>query len=176
MKRAALVLLALASVAGAAPASVTVRPGDTLWSIARAAGLTVEKLMALNGLTTPDLRAGQVLVLAEDDAAPAPTAVPSTSAQAAPPAAIFQKGLAVYYGGKTDAATSLTAAHLDLPFGTLVKVTHQKTGKSVVVKVNDRGPFGRPERVIDLSMDAARALGIISEGVAPVVLEIIDRP
>jgi rare lipoprotein A len=66
----------------------------------------------------------------------------------------------------------LTAAHKSLPFGTRVRVTNAKTGQSVVVRINDRGPFvGR--RVIDLSKGAARAVGLIASGVAPVQLEIL---
>lgn len=63
----------------------------------------------------------------------------------------------------------LTAAHRSLPFGSQVLVTCPSTGRSVVVRVNDRGPFRR-QRVIDLSRAAARELGILSRGVAPVVL------
>jgi rare lipoprotein A len=58
---------------------------------------------------------------------------------------------------------ALTAAHRTLPFGTWLKVTNQRNGKSVVVRINDRGPFTRG-RVIDLSKAAARELGFISSG------------
>jgi rare lipoprotein A len=58
---------------------------------------------------------------------------------------------------------ALTAAHRSLPFGTKVKVTNQRNGKSVVVRINDRGPFIRG-RVIDLSKAAARQLGFINAG------------
>jgi rare lipoprotein A len=61
----------------------------------------------------------------------------------------------------------LTAAHRTLPFGTMVRVTHKKTGRSVVVRINDRGPFIRG-RVIDLSPKAAAAVGF--SGLAPVSL------
>lgn len=63
----------------------------------------------------------------------------------------------------------LTAAHRKLPFGSKVKVTHQRTGRSVVVTINDRGPFVRG-RVIDLSLASARAIGM-GFGLAPVRLE-----
>lgn len=91
-------------------------------------------------------------------------------------AAIFQSGSAVYYGGRRDARTTMTAAHLTLPFGTWVRVTHTVTGRSVDVLINDRGPFGNSRRIIDLSRPAAAALGIISQGVAPVTLQILSRP
>ena len=66
----------------------------------------------------------------------------------------------------------MTAAHKTLPFGTKVKVTNKRTGKSVVVRINDRGPFIRG-RIIDLSFTAAQALGMLATGVAPVRLEVI---
>jgi rare lipoprotein A len=63
----------------------------------------------------------------------------------------------------------LTAAHRSLPFGTKLKVTNQRNGKTVVVRINDRGPFIRG-RVIDLSKAAAHKLGFISSGVAKICL------
>ncbi len=59
--------------------------------------------------------------------------------------------------------SALTAAHRTLPFGTRLKVTNQNNGKTVVVRINDRGPFVRG-RVIDLSKAAARELGFIGKG------------
>ena len=84
-----------------------------------------------------------------------------------------QTGQAVYYVGRYDRSTRMTAAHLTLPFGTWVRVIHQRTGRSVLVKINDRGPFYNPRRIVDLSSTAARALGIAREGVALVRLEVI---
>ena len=69
-------------------------------------------------------------------------------------------------------AGALTAAHKTLPFGTMVRVTHNRTQKSVVVRINDRGPFVRG-RVIDLSAAGARAIGM--SGLAPVSLAVIGR-
>ncbi len=65
---------------------------------------------------------------------------------------------------------SLTCAHRTLPFGTLLKVTNKNNGKEVVVKVTDRGPYAHG-RVVDLSMAAARELGMVSSGVASVMVE-----
>jgi rare lipoprotein A len=65
----------------------------------------------------------------------------------------------------------LTAAHRTLPFGTVVKVTNLDNHRSVVVRVNDRGPF-IDGRVIDLSWEAARTIGMVQSGLAPVKLEI----
>lgn len=67
---------------------------------------------------------------------------------------------------------ALTAAHRTLPFGTIVRVKHLKSGKSVNVRINDRGPF-RSGRIIDLSYEAARRLGIVSRGTARVELTVI---
>lgn len=63
----------------------------------------------------------------------------------------------------------LTAAHRTLPFGTKLKVTNQKNGKSVVVRINDRGPFIKG-RVIDLSKAAARELGFVGAGVTKICM------
>jgi rare lipoprotein A (peptidoglycan hydrolase) len=67
---------------------------------------------------------------------------------------------------------ALTAAHKTLPFGTRLRVTDAKTGRSVVVIVNDRGPF-IGDRVLDLSLGAARVLGMTSRGVIQVHAEVI---
>lgn len=89
-----------------------------------------------------------------------------------------QSGIAsIYSGGRTAngekaAASGMTAAHKTLPFGTLVRVTHQRSGRSVVVRINDRGPFVRG-RVIDVTSAAARALGF--SGLAPVRLAVVGR-
>ena len=83
-----------------------------------------------------------------------------------------QVGLAVYYPGRLDSQTRMTAAHRTLPKGSWVTVTHRRTGKSVRVKINDRGPWDSKARIIDLSRYAAARLGILSEGVAPVTLEL----
>jgi rare lipoprotein A len=89
-----------------------------------------------------------------------------------------QSGIAsIYSGGRTANgeradANGMTAAHKTLPFGTLVRVTHQSSGRSVIVRINDRGPFVAG-RVIDVTPAAARALGF--SGLAPVTLDIIGR-
>jgi hypothetical protein len=78
-------------------------------------------------------------------------------------------GLCAYYSGR---GGGLTAAHRTLPFGTRVRVTDPKNGRSVIVRINDRGPFGR-HRVLDLSTSAARALGMIDRGVIYVTAEVL---
>jgi rare lipoprotein A len=67
----------------------------------------------------------------------------------------------------------LTAAHKTLPFGTIVRVTNKDNGRSVVVRITDRGPYVE-DRVIDLSMGAAQTIGLINSGVAPVQVEILN--
>jgi rare lipoprotein A len=87
-----------------------------------------------------------------------------------------QTGIASVYSGETTAngeyarASALTAAHRTLPFGTRVEVTNTRTGRSVVVRINDRGPFIRG-RVIDLTAAGARAIG--SSGLASVRLTVL---
>ena len=95
-----------------------------------------------------------------------------------------QTGLASWYGpkfhGKTTSSAEIynmhdmTAAHRSLPFGTMVMVTNLTNGKSVIVRINDRGPLIRG-RIIDLSYAAARMLGMIGEGVVPVKVEVIQN-
>ena len=67
---------------------------------------------------------------------------------------------------------SLTAAHRTLPFNTMARVVNLKNGKSVVVRVNDRGPF-KKDRVIDLSLEAAKRLGLVTNGTASVRIEVL---
>ena len=69
--------------------------------------------------------------------------------------------------------SELTAAHPTLPFGTKVRVTNVSTGKSVTVRVNDRGPFVRG-RVIDVSHAAAQTIGMTGQGVAKVKLDVVQ--
>ena len=87
----------------------------------------------------------------------------------------FEHGTASWYEDGERTATgekfkpeAMTAAHRTLPLGTLVKVVEPETDRSVVVRINDRGPFVRG-RVLDLSRGAARALGV--DGVAPVTIQ-----
>jgi rare lipoprotein A len=89
-----------------------------------------------------------------------------------------QSGIASVYSygrtanGERVQAGAMTAAHRSLPFGTRVRVTNRHTGRSVVVRINDRGPFVRG-RVIDMTPAAAHAIGF--SGLAPVSLSIVGR-
>jgi len=90
---------------------------------------------------------------------------------------VIQSGRASWYGpgfhgrktasGETFNTHELTAAHRTLPFGTKVRVVNQRTGRSVIVRINDRGPYAHG-RVIDLSRASAQAIGL--SGIAPVVV------
>jgi rare lipoprotein A len=90
--------------------------------------------------------------------------------------ALAETGRAAFYGGGRTASgeltgpDGLTAAHRTLPFGTRVRVTNHRNGKSVVVRITDRGPYGRG-RIIDLSRAAAVELDMISAGTAMVGIE-----
>lgn len=93
---------------------------------------------------------------------------------------ITQTGKASYYADKFHGRKTasgeifrqgrLTAAHRTLPFGTKVKVTNIANGRTVKVRINDRGPFAEG-RIIDVSKKAARRLGMITTGVAPVEIK-----
>ena len=86
-----------------------------------------------------------------------------------------ESGVASFYGGGKTAngevsrPKGFTAAHRTLPFGTLVLVTNARNGRTVVVRINDRGPFGRG-RIIDVSRAAATELDMIDSGTATVSL------
>ncbi|MFV5489923.1 septal ring lytic transglycosylase RlpA family protein [Acinetobacter sp. ASP199] len=96
-----------------------------------------------------------------------------------------QTGTASWYGrqfhgrktasGETFDMNAMTAAHRSLPLNCYIRVTNKNNGKSVVVKVNDRGPF-HGNRVVDLSYGAAKRLGITNAGVAKVSIERVDGP
>lgn len=96
---------------------------------------------------------------------------------------VYQYGKASYYGqpfiGRKTASGEIftehlyTCAHKTLPFGTKLKVTNLNSGKSIIVKVNDRGPFVK-SRIVDLSLRGARELGLMQSGVANVSIEIVN--
>ena len=92
--------------------------------------------------------------------------------------AVAQSGAASWYGsgqrtanGERFNPNGLTAAHRSLPFGTRVRVENRRTGRSVVVRINDRGPFVRG-RIIDLAKGPARAIGL--GGVTRVALHVVN--
>lgn len=113
----------------------------------------------------------------------APVSGTAPAAARATPGA--QSGMASWYGpgfagrrtanGEVFDPSQLTAAHRELPFNTLVKVTNETNGRSVVVRINDRGPF-KGGRIIDLSRASAEAIGMVGSGVARVKLEVLTLP
>jgi rare lipoprotein A len=106
----------------------------------------------------------------------------ATAGSETPPGATVT-GMASYYGPKFNGRKTangevfdmygLTAAHRTLPFDTKVRVTNLSNNRSVTVRINDRGPF-RANRIIDLSLGAAREIGMVEDGVTKVKLEIIS--
>ncbi len=97
-----------------------------------------------------------------------------------------EEGIASFYGrtkwsteptasGERFRASQMTAAHRRLPFQTWVRVTNLRNGRSVIVRINDRGPFIKG-RIIDLSRGAAERIGMIQRGIAPVRVEVLAIP
>ena len=127
-------------------------------------------------------------IAADRQASPEPTRKSSfvrnrqVAAVSSKPAAGTQDashGIASFYNGTKTAsgekfdAKELTAAHRTLPFGTRLRITHAATGRSVTVRVNDRGPFV-PGRVVDVSPLAAEQLGMVKSGVAKVKVDVVQ--
>lgn len=96
---------------------------------------------------------------------------------------VLERGLASYYAGKFQGRLTangeifdtnrFTAAHKTLPFQTIVRVTNESSGESVLVRINDRGPFVAG-RIIDLSRVAAEAIGMVGKGLAQVKLQVVE--
>ncbi len=93
------------------------------------------------------------------------------------------RGTASYYGpnfhgrltanGETFDRNAMTCAHLHLPFGTRLEITYLKTGRTVILRVNDRGPYSN-NRILDLSEGAARRLGMHEDGIGEVTARILS--
>lgn len=109
---------------------------------------------------------------------------PKSTITVAPPAtrSFVQEGLGTFYGkeahggptasGERFDMWAMTAAHKTLRLGTRIRVTNMKNGRSVVLRVNDRGPYAKG-RIVDVSFAAARALGMVEAGVVPVRVEVV---
>lgn len=116
--------------------------------------------------------------------------MPSVAPPPPPPAVAavgdVESGRATWYGkalaghktasGERFDPSKMTAAHKTLPLGTWVDVRRSGTSKVVRVRINDRGPFGEPDRIIDLSRAAFEHLGSIREGVIPVEVHVVAFP
>jgi rare lipoprotein A len=156
--------LAAASLAACAQSSVVSRnagflPASRQASLERhqTASLAPERHVASVKKHTPFAR--------HDNAAATPMASQGL-------ASFYSEGARTASGEKFD-ANELTAAHPTLPFGTRLRVTNVATGRSVTVRVNDRGPYVAG-RVVDVSYSAANALGMVGRGVAKVKLDVVE--
>jgi rare lipoprotein A len=129
----------------------------------------------------------RILLLVGLAALPACSTVPQQPRKAAlydPRPTYVQEGIASWYGGRWIGrltangeryrAADMTAAHKKLPFNSKVRVIDLKTGKSVIVRINNRGPFIRG-RIIDLSVAAAKQLGTYERGIAKVRIEVLKE-
>lgn len=148
---------------GASSAAAPDAPAGGVDPATSAAMIELVPLQPTTDITTPVLAAEQ----------PAPSA---------PQEVVLARGSASYYAAKFDGRrtasgerfsnSEMTAAHRTLPFGSLVRVTNPANGRSVVVRINDRGPFSRG-RLIDVSRAAAEELGMVARGHANVELSLI---
>jgi rare lipoprotein A len=156
------VVLAAASLAACAQSSV-VSKRSSLFAPSRQASLERERAPAFSASRRAAF-----------------TPAPFTPHNNAAGTRIASQGIASFYTEGTRTASGekfdtnqLTAAHPSLPFGTRLRVTNVSTGKSVTVRVNDRGPYV-PGRVVDVSYSAARMLGMVGGGVAKVKLDVVQ--
>lgn len=166
---ATLALLALPATAGHAeqPAAATVAAA----------------FADLGPATTEPFAEGHAVDVTEVAPSPIAAPIPADAPLSAQVASMLDTGMASYYGrelagnrtasGEAFDPTDLTAAHRTLPFGTRLRVTNQRTGQSVIVRVNDRGPYARG-RVLDVSHAAAERIGMVRSGHAPVSIELIQ--
>jgi rare lipoprotein A len=140
-------------------------------------------LCACAGAETAQPRAPENIALAASERGPANTHFNPRSYY--DKRALFVlNGVASYYGDEFNGRSTAngerydpdayTAAHRTLPFGTIVRVTRQSTGDWVLVRINDRGPYGKRKRLLDLSKQAARRLGMLHDGIAKVRAEVLE--
>ena len=125
-----------------------------------------------------------VVLVSQSDAAERPAEEANEQPAEAAEGEPIGSGRASYYGaelagnptasGETFDPSELTAAHRTLPFGTRVRVTNERNGESVVVRINDRGPF-HGNRVLDVSTAAAEEIGLKRAGTAPVTMERLPK-
>jgi rare lipoprotein A len=123
---------------------------------------------------------GTASFIAERRVASAKKHTPFARHDNAAPTRIASQGVASFYTEEQQTASGekfdthdLTAAHPTLPFGTRLRVTNVATGRSVTVRVNDRGPYV-PGRIVDVSYSAANALGMVGSGTAKVKLDVVQ--
>lgn len=139
----------------------------------------MKSILARVSVTVPILFAAACNTTASGD----PSVTGSISKTGAEEGTALQQGMASWYGpgfhgrktasGERFNSNEMTAAHPSLPFGTRLRVVNEKNGRSVVVRVNDRGPFAH-RRIIDLAKKPAEDLGMTSAGTAYVSLHRLD--
>jgi rare lipoprotein A len=155
------------------------RLADTTNNLAQDALQATNRLRRLLGNAAP---LNEITNLPKPISLPIPKLPQLPEKIAIAPVRLTIRGMASFYGydgsgnrtatGERFNPEGMTAAHRSLPFGTRVRVTNTRNGRSVVVRINDRGPFIRG-RVIDLSFGAARVLRMLGSGVAPVRVEVL---
>ena len=151
---------------------------------AATASLVVALSPLVNAQTTAQTPAPAPAAAAAPAASPAPAAAPAPAAPEKAASADSSDGKVAYYGKKFNGrktasgerfnAGAMTMAHKTLPFGTMVKVTNIKNSKSVVVRVNDRGP-STPDRIGDLTSGAASKIRMVRTGVIDAKLEVVGQ-
>ncbi len=151
---------------------------------ARRIGVRTLAAIAAAGLmhSTPGLAQIDHATVLAVEALADPVEAPAVAAPLPAVESAIGEGEASYYGnelagnrtasGERFNPRDLTAAHRTLPLGTKLRVTNQANGKSVIVRINDRGPFVK-SRLIDLSLGAAREIGMVRTGTARVTVEIL---
>jgi len=157
------VALGAASLAACAQSSVVTKNSERV-AATRQASLEPKRTTLLATNRTPVVTEKRSLLSSPKNAAETPAASHGL-------ASFYRTGKQTANGEEFD-ARALTAAHRTLPFGTRLRVTNVATGRSVMVRVNDRGPF-IPGRVVDVSHSAAEALGMVGDGVAKVKLDVV---
>jgi rare lipoprotein A len=148
-----------------------------LGGYARGLAIAAAVLLSPGAEASQSLSGGWVTTLIKARAIEAATK--AAPVRQAPVAVGLSGGIASYYwqdqmtaSGERFNRRALTAAHKTLPIGSMVRVTHEATGRAVIVRINDRGPF-TPGRVIDLSEAAAEQIGMTSKGLARVRLDLV---
>lgn len=170
---AVLAAVGIAAVAGCAvstgdepPAQVSVLPQPSLTE-AKAPGPNLGPwVTSLVRISTSPIATGSLTGIAP------PTAAASLTGHKLEGIASFYWQDQMTANGERFDKAAMTAAHKTLPFNTRVRVTHLVTGRAVIVRINDRGPF-KPGRVIDLSDAAAGAIGMREQGLAPVRIDVL---
>mgnify|MGYP001252804556 CR=1 FL=1 len=172
--KARFTLAALALPLLLAPAAASERAADIRAAGWRTSVVRAEAPATMTGWATSVVRlrpTTSIVTASLPDAAGPRPLTPLTGHRLSGIASFYWQDQMTANGERFD-KTALSAAHLTLPFNTRVRVTHAVTGRSVIVRINDRGPY-KAGRVIDLSDAAAGVLGMRDQGLAPVQIEVL---